>query len=314
MPVDPQVAAFLERVAALQPAPVYTLSPTEARKTVPHVPPPYEPVANVEDRQIAGPAGQIPIRIYTPLVAVRRAGSGPVPVMMFFHGGGWMLGEIDDYEHLCRMFANAMNCVVVSVEYRLSPEFKFPAGLDDCYAATVWTSENARSLGGDPQQVVVCGDSAGGNLAAAVALMARDRGGPPIACQLLIYPVTDANFETGSYQDNATGYMLTQAAMRWFWDAYLPSSAEARNPYAAPLHGDLTRLPPAFVSTAEFDPLRDEGEAYAHKMQAAGVPVTLKRYEGMIHGFVRRTDLYDAAHEAIRDMAGAMAATLAARK
>lgn len=308
MPVDPQVAAFLERVAALNAPPVQTLTPAAARKAVPQVPPPYEHVASIADRDIPVTGGEIPIRIYTPLAAVRQAGSGPVPVMLFFHGGGWMVGDIEDYEHLCRLFANAMQCVVVSVGYRRSPEHRFPTAVEDCYAATVWVSEHAKSLGADPQRVVVCGDSAGGNLAAAVALLARDRQGPPIAYQLLIYPVTDCNFETRSYRENATGFMLTTAAMRWFWDAYLPSPAAAKNPYAAPLQGDLTGVAAAHVITAEFDPLRDEGEAYAERLLAAGVPVTLQRYAGMIHGFVRRTDLYDVARQAIGDMAQAMAA------
>lgn len=305
MPLDPQVAAFLQRVADLNAPPIQTLTPVQARKTVPQIPPPYEPMAQIEDRQIPGPGGEIPIRIYTPLAAVSQAGRGPLPVMAFFHGGGWMVGDVPSYEHLARVFANAMECIVISVEYRLCPEHPFPAGVEDCYTATVWAAANAQSLGGDPQRLVVCGDSAGANLAAAVSLMARDLQGPAIAYQQLIYPVADCNFETPSYQQNAAGFMLTRAAMRWYWDAYLPDWPTSPHPYAAILRADLKGLPPAHVITAEFDPLRDEGEAFAERLQAAGVPVTFKRYDGMIHGFVRRTDLYDVAQTAIHDMAQA---------
>lgn len=313
MPVDPQVAAFLQRIAALNAPPIYTLSPAQARKTVPQIPPPYEPMARLEDRLIPGNGGDIPLRIYTPFAAVQQAGRGPLPMMVFFHGGGWMVGDIPSYEHLSRIFANAMQCIVISVEYRLCPEHRFPAGLDDCYAATVWAAEHSAEIGGDPRRIVVCGDSAGANLAAAVSLMSRDCQGPPIAYQLLIYPVTDSDFETASYRENATGYMLTQAAMRWYWDEYLPSPSEARNPLAAVLRANLQGLPPAHVITAEFDPLRDEGEAYAKRLQAAGVPVTFKRYDGMIHGFVRRTDLYDVARVAIKEMADALQAAWESR-
>ncbi|MES2791751.1 MAG: alpha/beta hydrolase fold domain-containing protein, partial [Planctomycetota bacterium] len=235
MPVDPQVAAFLQRVAALNAPPIYTLTPEQARRTVPQIPPPYEPVASIENRSVVGPNGEIPVRIYTPFSAVQQAGRGPVPLLVLYHGGGWMVADVDSYDPLSRTIANAFDCIVISVDYRLSPEHKFPAGVEDSYAATVWAFEHARSLGADPQRIIVSGDSAGGNLAAAVSLMARDRQGPPIAHQLLIYPVTDCNFETTSYQENATGFMLTQQAMRWYWDAYLSDPAVASNPYAAPL-------------------------------------------------------------------------------
>lgn len=304
MPVDPQVAAFLQRLADLNAPPIYTLTPAQARRTVPQIPLPHEPVATIENRTALGPYGDVPVRVYTPFSAVQKAGRGPVPLMVFYHGGGWMNADVESYDPLSRTLANAFDCIVVSVDYRLSPENKFPAGVEDSYAATVWASEQARSFGADPRRIIVSGDSAGGNLAAAVSLMARDRQGPPIAYQLLIYPVTDCNFETSSYQRNATGYMLTQKAMQWYWDAYLSAPSEAKNPYAAPLQAtDLSRLPPAHVITAEYDPLRDEGEAYAERLKAAGVPLTFKRYDGMIHGFVRRTDLFDMARQAIQEMA-----------
>lgn len=304
MPLDPQVAAFLQRIADLNAPPVYTLTPEQARRAVPQITTPMEPVATVENRRINGPHGEIPIRIYTPYSAVQQTGRGPLPLLVFYHGGGWIVGDLDSYEHLSRTFANALDCIVISVDYRLCPEHKFPQGLDDCYAATVWAFEHARTLGADPQKIIVSGDSAGGNLAAAVSLLARDRQGPPIAYQLLIYPVTDANFETESYVQNATGFLLTQKAMRWYWEQYLPEPSAATNPYAAPSQAaDLSRLPPAHVITAEYDPLRDEGEAYAARLKGAGVAVTMKRYDGMIHGFLRRTDLYDVAREAIQEVA-----------
>lgn len=303
MPVDPQVAAFLQRVADLNAPPIYTLTPDQARRTVPQIPGPPEPVATVENRRIAGPHGEVPVRIYTPFSAVQQTGRGPVPLMVFYHGGGWMVADLDSYEHLARTLANAFDGVVISVDYRLSPEHKFPVGVEDCYAATAWAFEHARSLGADPYRIIVSGDSAGGNLAAAVCLMARDRQGPSIAHQLLIYPVTDCDFETPSYLQNASGYMLTRKAMQWYWEAYLPDVAAVHH-YAAPLQAkDLSGLPAAHVITAEYDPLRDEGEAYAERLQAAGVPLTFKRYDGMIHGFVRRTDLYDMARQAIQEMA-----------
>ena len=304
MPVHPQVAAFLQCIADLNAPPIYTLTPEQARRAVPQLPLPYEPVATVANRRIAGPNGEIPVRIYTPISAVQPAGRGPVPLLVFYHGGGWIVGDLDSYEHLSRTLANAIDGIVVSVDYRLAPEHKFPAGVEDCYTATAWAFEHAQVLGADPLRIIVSGDSAGGNLAAAVSLMARDRQGPPIAYQLLIYPVLDCRFETESYQQNATGYLLTQAAMRWYWGAYLPDSGEANNPYAAPLQAtDLTHLPATHIITAEYDPLRDEGEVYAARLKAAGVPLTSKRYNGMIHGFVRRTDLYDVARQAILEMA-----------
>lgn len=304
MPVDPQVAEFLKQVAAANAPPLYTLPPSQARRLVPQISSPAEPVATVEDRVIPGLGGDIPVRIYTPRSAVQQPGRGPAPIMVFFHGGGWFVGDIKSYDHLMRTFANAFDSIIVSVEYRLSPENKFPAGVEDSYSATAWASQEARSLGADPTRLMVCGDSAGANLAAAVCLMARDRQGPEIAYQLLIYPVIDANFDTPSYQENATGYMLTQTAMRWYWEAYLAHPDDARNPYAAPIQAaDLSKLPAAHIITAKYDPLRDEGDAYAARLKAAGVPVTTKCYETMIHGFVRRTDLYDMARQSIQDMA-----------
>jgi len=285
MPVDPQAQTLLDMMAATGLPLWNTLSVEDARKMMDMmaelsglVP---EPVAKVEDRLIPGPAGQIPVRIYTP------QGRGPFPVLVFFHGGGWVLCSIETEDELCRALTNAAGCIVVSVDYRLAPEHKFPAAMDDCYAATKWVAENANVIGGDPTRVAVGGDSAGGNLAAVVTLMARDRGTPPLVYQLLVYPVTNSAFNTPSYRENAEGYFLTRDAMVWHWDLYLQSEADGQNPYASPLRAeDLSGIPPALVITAEFDPLRDEGEAYAARLREAGVSVVCTRYNGMIHGFL----------------------------
>ncbi len=233
-----------------------------------------------EDRTIPGPAGEIPVRVYTP------AGEGAKPVIVYFHGGGWVVGELDTVDKPLRSLANRTGAVVVSVDYRLAPEHVYPAAFDDCYAATEWVAEHAGELGGNPAQVAVGGDSAGGNLAAAVALAARDRNGPPLVAQLLIYPVTNFDFTTASYTENGEGYLLTRGSMEWFWAHYLGAQDLGKDPYACPARADdLVGVPPAYVATAEFDPLRDEGEAYASNLRSAGVAVTAKRYDGMLHGF-----------------------------
>lgn len=286
MPVDPEAQALLDMMAATGVPAISALPVEDARRMVDMMPELSglipEPVAKVEDRPIPGPAGQITVRVYTP------QGSKPFPVLVFFHGGGFAIGSIEGYDELCRALTNAAGCIMVSVDYRLAPEHKFPAAVDDCYAATKWVAENANAIGGDPTRIAVGGDSAGGNLAAVVALMARDRGTPPLVYQLLVYPCTNfAAFDTPSHRENAEGYFLTKDDMVWFMDLYLRSEADAHNPYASPLRAqDLRGLPPALVITAEFDPLRDEGEAYAARLREAGVPVICTRYNGMIHGFV----------------------------
>ena len=201
--------------------------------------------------------------------------------------------------------------MVVSVDYRLAPETKFPGPAEDCYAATVWAADNAASLNADASRVAVGGDSAGGNLAAAISLMAADRGGPSIVHQLLVYPVTERNYETASYVDNAEGYMLARDAMRWYWDAYLANDADAANPYAAPMQADsVAGQPPALVITAEYDPLRDEGEAYGRRLQEAGVDTTISRYEGMIHGFFGMVGVMDKSGQVMEEATAALAVRL----
>jgi acetyl esterase len=248
------------------------------------------------------------VRIYTP------AGSGPFPVLVFFHGGGWVIGDLDTQDGACRALANGAGCLVVSVGYRLAPEHKFPAAPDDTYAATKWVAANAASINADPARIAVGGDSAGGNLTAVTAQMARQRGGPRLAFQLLIYPVTDGACDTASYRDNADGYLLTKEMMLWFWNHYVRNPEERFNSMASPLRAQsLKGLPPALVQTAEFDPLRDEGEAYAARLQEAGVPVKLTRYDGMIHGFFGMASVIDRATTAIGEAAEALRSAFATR-
>ena len=252
---------------------------------------------------------QIPVRIYTP------AGSGPFPVLAWYHGGGWVIGNLETADGTARHLAAGAGCVVVSVDYRLAPEVKFPLPFDDCYAVTEWIAQNAASINVDPARLAVGGDSAGGNLAAAVSLKARDQGGLDVAFQLLVYPVTAVNFETGSYQQNGNGYLLTMDGMKWYWKHYLSSEADASNPYAAPMAAkDLSGLPPALVITAEFDPLRDEGEAYAQRLQAAGVATTATRYDGMIHGFFGMSAVMDQGKKAISEASSALKAAFSAKQ
>jgi acetyl esterase len=296
MPLDPQAKVLLDVMNSAETPDLATLEPAVVRQLFGTIGPeaPVQEVGKVENRTIPGPDGPIPVRIYTP------AGGGPHPLLVFFHGGGFVICDLDSHDGLCRALTNEAACVVVSVDYRLAPEAKFPAAPEDCYAATCWAAEHAAELGGDPARIAIAGDSAGGNLTAVTALMARDRGGPRLACQLLIYPVTDHAFDTASYTENAEGYMLTREMMRWFWGHYLASESDGANPLASPLRAtDLTDLPPAFVITAEYDPLRDEGEAYAARLREAGVPVELVRHDGMFHGFVSMFAVLDQGKQAL---------------
>ena len=248
---------------------------------------------------MAGPAGPLRLRIYTP-----KADS-PYPLVAFFHGSGFVLCSLDTHDGMCRNLCAGADCVIMSVDYRLAPEHKFPAGLDDCVAATRWAIEHARKFGADPARTVVAGDSAGGNLAAATALRLRDENGPALRSQLLIYPVTDYHTPgTPSYAENAEGYGLTRDTMKWFWGHYLTDAAEAANPYAAPLRAaDLRGLPPALVQTAEYDPLRDEGDLYAARLRETGVPLVLSRWAGMNHGFLFWVGVVDRAALAMAEAA-----------
>jgi acetyl esterase len=299
MPLDPQIKALLDKAAGLPE--VHTLSVAEARAMAERrialmAPPPA--VGRVAERLVAGPGGALALRLYTP------AAPGVHPLLLFFHGSGFVLCSLDTHDGMCRNLCAGAECIVVSVDYRLAPEHKFPAGLEDCVFATRWAAAHAAEFGADPQRLVIAGDSAGGNLAAAAALRLRDEGGgPPLSGQLLIYPVTDYHTPaTPSYTENAAGYGLTREAMKWFWGHYLSDPGEAANPYAAPLRAeDLAGLPPAFVMTAEYDPLRDEGERYAERLRAAGVPTVLSRRDGVNHGFLFWVGRVDRAGEAMAE-------------
>ncbi|WP_180960360.1 alpha/beta hydrolase [Neobacillus cucumis] len=303
MALDPQAKFLLEQMEALGAPAMHTLTPEEARLTTDFsalagVP---EEVGKVEDRKIPGPDGEIPVRIYTP------DGEGSFPALVYYHGGGWVIGNLDTVEVPCRMLANRANCVVISVDYRLAPEHKFPAAAEDSYAAAKWVVENAASIQIDPNRIAVGGDSAGGNLAAVVAQMARDKKEISLAYQMLIYPVTNHSYATESYTENADGYLLTKDSMIWFWNHYLRNEEDGKNPYASPLQAnDLSGLPPALVLTGEFDPLRDEGEAYAERLKDAGVQVEATRYDGMIHGYFWMPGALDQGKKAIEQAANAL--------
>jgi acetyl esterase len=306
MPLDPQVRDFLDRLAAANLPPIHEQPVEEARAQMDlstHFLGPLPRVDRIEDRLIQGPDGSLRVRIITPL----GAGPEPRPVMVYFHGGGWVLGNIESHEGVCRALANAAGVTVVSVDYRLAPEHKFPAAALDAYAAVIWVAASAQEFGADPTRIIVAGDSAGGNLAAVACLMARDHRGPSLAYQVLIYPITDFNLERTSYQECAQGFFLTRAEMAWYWDHYVKTPDDRRHPYASPCQStDLSGLPRALVITAEFDVLRDEGEDYARQLQAAAVPVKLRRYDGMIHGFVRRYPFFDQGKAAIEEIGHAV--------
>ncbi|HYB42921.1 MAG TPA: alpha/beta hydrolase [Candidatus Methylomirabilis sp.] len=309
MPLDPQAQKLADALAALNLKPVEESTPEEARESIRSRTAalgPFEDVAAVADHRVPVKGGEITVRTYSP------GGAGPHPVLVFYHGGGWVIGDLYTHDGICRSLANAAGCVVASVDYRLAPEWKYPVGAEDSYAALLWVVANAGRLGIDPRRVAVGGDSAGGNLATVVALMARDRRGPALTQQTLVYPVTNHDFDTLSYRENATGYLLTREGMRWFWRHYLAQEGQGEEPYASPLMApSLAGLPPALVITAGCDPLRDEGETYAGRLRDAGVPVTLTRYEGMFHGFFRMTRLLDKARAALDEVAGSLRKALA---
>ncbi|EGP08338.1 lipase/esterase [Bradyrhizobiaceae bacterium SG-6C] len=306
MPVslDPDAAAVLNAFREAGRPPYETLSPAEARqmylagRVVTNPEPP--PLASVQSLSIPGPAGSIPARVYKPLKL--RAASGLSPCLVFFHGGGWVIGDLDSHDVVCRTIADEGQLIVVSVDYRLAPEHRFPSAVDDAIAATQWISANASSVGADPAQLFVGGDSAGGNLAAVVAINARTEG-PKLAGQVLIYPATDFSMSHSSHSEPETSALLTHSVIRWFRDHYLNGTDGVGDWRASPARvQNLSGLPPAFVLTAGADPLRDEGDEFAVRLGNAGVPVVYRTYPGQFHGFLTMGKLLPKAGEAMREI------------
>ncbi|MCS7024228.1 MAG: alpha/beta hydrolase [Bryobacteraceae bacterium] len=301
--LDANVRKLLEALQQQGAPPLESYAPAQARlvalENTHLVQSPPETVPRVEDRRTA--AGT-PVRIYS------AATEAPAPALVYFHGGGWVLCNLDTHDVMCRAIANRARAVVVSVDYRLAPEHRFPAAVEDCYEAACWVADHAAKLGIDDRRICVGGDSAGGNLAAVVCLRAREEQGPQFGGQILIYPVTDlASFDTPSYHEFGENHNLTRSLMEWFRNHYLADPQDAFHPYASPLRAnDLSRLPPALVITAECDPLRDEAERYAERLREAGVAVTLRRYAGMIHPFFSWTGLIPQAMEAIDQVSAAV--------
>jgi acetyl esterase len=302
MPLHPQVQALLAEMEAQGFAPPETQSVAENRALTAQLRDlagPPEEVARVEDVAAPGPAGDIPVRLYAP------AAEGPLPVLVWYHGGGWVIGDLEGADAPCRVLANRSGCLVASVDYRLAPEHRFPAAVDDAFAALVWAAEKIGDHGGDRTRLAVGGDSAGGNLAAVVSQLAKRRGGPMPAFQLLVYPATDRTAQDGSILENAQGPLLTRAWMEWFYALYLNGPEDGLDTRVSPaLADDLSGLPPALVVTAEYDPLRDQGAEYARRLQAAGVPAEHLAFDGMIHGFFQMGGVIDAGRDAL-DRAGA---------
>ena len=304
--LHPKTRALLDFIEQSGIPPMHTLSAVAARQTYRNrravLQPEPPTVGEVVDLQVPGPHGAIPLRLYRPLKSAGTAAgtaAGPLPVLVYFHGGGWVIGDLDTHDTLCRELANASGCAVVATDYRMAPEHRFPIAVDDCIAATDWVRQQAASLGLDASRMAVGGDSAGGNLAAVVAIAARDAG-TPLAFQLLIYPATDQRRGAPSHTSNAQGYLLTSDTMDYFHDHYITDPAHDLDWRASPLlHAEHANLPPAFVLTAGYDPLRDEGLDYAQRLSDAGNRATCVCFERQIHGFITMGKVIDEANAAV---------------
>lgn len=313
MPLDPVLKGFLDQLDA-QPTPkMWEMEPPMAREAMAAMMqlagPQNIPIGSVLNIAIPGPSHPIPARAYTPV----EAASGTLPALAFFHGGGFVIGNLETHDGLCRMLANMSGCKIISVDYRLSPEHPFPAAVEDAFAATSWIANNASGLNIDAARLAVGGDSAGGNLAAVVTQMARDAGGPKLAFQMLLFPATDMGAVTASRRDFAEGYLLDMKTMQWFTNHYIRDSGDLKNPQASPLLADnFSNLPPAFVMVAEFDPLHDEGVAYAEKLRNANVPVLVEDYPGMVHDFIYLVAVLPQASGALGTAAKALKSALTA--
>ncbi len=312
MPLDPQFAAMRAERMARGATPLYEMTLAEARAAdladIRAAGGDVEHVLEVTDGTFPGADGELPVRVYRP------SAGRPLATLVYFFGGGWTLGGIDTSDGVCRALANAAGCLVVTPGYRLAPEHPFPAAVDDCLAAVSWVAGNADELGADPTRIAVGGDSAGGNLAAVVAQQAADRG-PRLAAQLLVYPNTCYGADTESLRDNDDRWMFNRHSVDWYWRNYLADPDAGRDPRVSPLLApDLSGLPPALVITAEYDPLRDEGERYAERMRAAGVPVALTRYDGMAHGFFTMSGVLPDARRAVAQAARYLRETVPERE
>ncbi|HKI99357.1 MAG TPA: alpha/beta hydrolase [bacterium] len=310
MAVHPEIQALLDFIASRGAPPLHECTPEEARINMAKgravfVEGTVE-LPRVEQRTLPAPAGPVPIRLYA-----ATTGS-PLPILVYFHGGGWVIGDLDSHDDACRRLAQQSGCLVVSVDYRLAPEHKFPAAVEDAWAATQWVAVHGAELGGDPTRLAVGGDSAGGNLAAVVAQLARANGGPALAFQLLVYPAVDDDTTRPSCQAHGEGYILTFKGMQWFWNHYLHGASQAPDLRATPFKApSLAGLPPALVQLAEYDVLLDEGMAYAERLRAEGVPVTVKHYPGAIHAFFTMS-VTELGRQAVADAAQALKAALGA--
>jgi acetyl esterase len=306
-PINPQIQALLAHMGDAPP--LRSLPPVAARQfylSMRRLAGEPEPVQKVENLSIPGPNQAISLRVYTP------EGDEPLPLLVFFHGGGFVVGDLETHDQLCRLLANRAGCIVAAVDYHRAPEYKFPTAIEDAYAATQWLAEHAIEIGADATRIAVGGDSAGGNLAAVVTLMARDKGGPPLVYQVLIYPVLDATCSSASYQENSDGTLLDRETMRWFFNHYLTQETDLKNPYLSPLWAkSLKNLPPALVITAQYDLLRDEGEDYAQRLREDDVAVTHIRYDGMIHLFFHMTGVVDQARKAVEETSSILRAAFA---
>ncbi|MFE3773575.1 MULTISPECIES: alpha/beta hydrolase [unclassified Streptomyces] len=310
-PLSPRARALVDAMSAGFPDPARGPLDAAALRRASRAPRPEPGDGTVTsaDRTVPGPPGApaLPVRVYRP----DAPAAGPRPLVVFFHGGGWVLCDLDTHDGLCRRLARRCDAVVVSVDYRRAPEDRFPAAAEDAYAATRWALAHAAELGCDPARVAVAGDSSGGNLAAAVTLLARDRGGPPLAAQLLVYPALDHRLAGRSAVEYATGFFHTTAHMRWYWDQYLGPDGDRGNPYASPgLAPDLTGLPPALLVLPACDPLRDEGRAYGRALRDAGVPVRVDEHPDTFHGFLGAAGALPAADAALEAAGSWLADTL----